>query len=235
MNTTVEALKNTYVELGGSLSDTYEDIAGGIAVSDYVVIPDVINAIAQIAGTTIELPAVSSTDNGDVLMVSGGKWAKGDMPNELPTVSGDDNGDVLTVVEGAWSKAEVPKELPTVSGADDGSVLKVVSGAWAKVAPSGQEIQKATITVTTSSGCAVLNNNNINGATIVGAIVTSQPTGVLDTDSLIVVPSYQFGSGGSITPTLCIATWGIDSYVQLTPIADQQVTIDVYYIAANDD
>lgn len=180
MNTTVEALKNTYVELGGKLTDTYAAIAGGIPVSDYVVIPDVINAIGQIAGTTIELPAVS--------------------------------------------------------GADDGSVLGVVSGKWAKVAPSGKEIQKATYTVTTTDGYAALNNKNIDGATIVGAIVTSQPTGVSNNQTITVVPSYQFGSGTSAVPTLSFATWAKSGdYVQLTPIADQDVTVDVYYILANDD
>ena len=47
MNTTVEALKGLYVVLGGQLTDTYADIAGGIAVSDYVLIPDCIQAITQ--------------------------------------------------------------------------------------------------------------------------------------------------------------------------------------------
>ena len=136
MNTTVEALKNAYVELGGSLTDTYSAIAGGIPVSDYVVIPDVINAIAQIAGTTIDLPAVSNTDNGDVLIVADGKWAKGDMPTELPAVSGADDGDVLTVVSGSWAKAAVPTELPAVTAEDDGSVLTVVGGEWVAVAPT---------------------------------------------------------------------------------------------------
>ena len=31
------------------------------------------------------LPSVSSTDNGKILKVSGGKWAKGDESVELPT------------------------------------------------------------------------------------------------------------------------------------------------------
>lgn len=59
MNTTVIALQNLYVALGGSLTDTYEDIADGIAVSNYVVIPDVINAIAQLKATE----SVATTDD----------------------------------------------------------------------------------------------------------------------------------------------------------------------------
>lgn len=81
MNTTVKSLQDVYVALGGELTDTYEDIDGGVAVSDYTTIPDVIEAIAQIAGSSIELPAVSAADNGDILRVVNGKWAKDTVPS----------------------------------------------------------------------------------------------------------------------------------------------------------
>lgn len=55
----------------------------------------------------------------------------------LPAVTSDDNGDVLTVVEGNWSKADIPSQLPTVTTTDNGDVLTVVEGAWAKAVPSG--------------------------------------------------------------------------------------------------
>jgi len=78
--TTVEALKGLYVVLGGQLTDTYADIAGGIAVSDYVLIPDCIQAITQVVttATKAELPAVTSDDNGSVLKVVAGEWAVGE-------------------------------------------------------------------------------------------------------------------------------------------------------------
>ena len=57
--------------------------------------------------------------------------------SELPTVSTTDNGDVLKVVSGKWAKGEESKELPAVSSTDNGNVLTVVEGAWAKSAPSG--------------------------------------------------------------------------------------------------
>ena len=76
MNTTVEALKSLYVALGGQLTDTYDSIAGGIAVSDYVLIPDAIKAISQVV-TGAELPAVTAEDNGKVLKVVDGEWAVG--------------------------------------------------------------------------------------------------------------------------------------------------------------
>lgn len=80
MMTTVEALKALYVALGGQLTDTYDSVAGGIAVSDYVLIPDCIQAITQVVttATKAELPAVTSDDNGSVLKVVDGEWAVGE-------------------------------------------------------------------------------------------------------------------------------------------------------------
>lgn len=82
----VEALKTLYVALGGQLTDTYSDIAGGVAVSDYATNPDVILAIAKKAASvkeaaeTKELPTVTSTDNNKVLTVVSGKWQKANLP-----------------------------------------------------------------------------------------------------------------------------------------------------------
>lgn len=82
MDSNIVALQGLYVALGGSLTDTYEGIANGAPVSDYTVKPDVINAIAQIVGTAIaaELPKVTASDNGKVLTVVSGKWAKASLP-----------------------------------------------------------------------------------------------------------------------------------------------------------
>lgn len=102
--TNVEALRVLYVALGGSLTDTYEGIADGAAVSDYTTSSEVICAIAEIAASAgIELPKVTSADNGDVLTVKSGKWAKGEIPAELPSVSATDNGSVLKVIDGVWA------------------------------------------------------------------------------------------------------------------------------------
>lgn len=74
MDTTVDALKNLYVALGGSADD----------VVNIVLIPDMINAITTVAAsvktaaTTAELPAVTTANNGKVLKVVSGKWAIGD-------------------------------------------------------------------------------------------------------------------------------------------------------------
>ena len=82
----VEALKALYVALGGQLTDTYADIAGGVAVSNYATNPDVILAIAKVAASvkeaanTKELPTVTSSDNNKVLTVVSGKWQKANLP-----------------------------------------------------------------------------------------------------------------------------------------------------------
>lgn len=77
----IEALKALYVAFGGKLTDTYETIADGVAVSNYTYTPDMIQALAKVApSSSIELPKVTSSDNGKVLTVVSGKWAKADLP-----------------------------------------------------------------------------------------------------------------------------------------------------------
>lgn len=95
MDTTVDALKALYAALGGTAAD----------VQNITLIPDMINAIATFvaAGGAAELPSVKSADNGKLLTVVSGKWAKAAAPTELPAVSATDNGKVLKVVDGAWA------------------------------------------------------------------------------------------------------------------------------------
>lgn len=94
MITSIEALKGLYVALGGELSD----------VASLNKIPDMLEAISTVASAAAsELPAVKAADNGKVLTVVDGKWAKADLPAVLPAVTADDNGKVLKVVEGVWA------------------------------------------------------------------------------------------------------------------------------------
>lgn len=62
---TIQALQALYLKLGGSLADTYNDIAGGVAVGEYVLIPDMIAACAKIAESGT-LPVANSTTLGGV-------------------------------------------------------------------------------------------------------------------------------------------------------------------------
>lgn len=48
---------------------------------------------------------------------------------ELPVVTSDDNGDVLAVVNGAWAKSPAPSSLPPYTSADKGKVLTVGEGS----------------------------------------------------------------------------------------------------------
>lgn len=76
MDTTIIALQNLYVALGGTAAD----------VANVTLIPDMINAIATQAATVTaaanakELPSVTAADNDKVLTVVSGKWAKADLP-----------------------------------------------------------------------------------------------------------------------------------------------------------
>jgi len=72
MDTTVDALKNLYVALGGTAAD----------VANITLIPDMINALATVAATATapELPKVTSSNNGQVLTVDGGKWKAKALP-----------------------------------------------------------------------------------------------------------------------------------------------------------
>ena len=69
--TTVDALKDVYVELGGNIAD----------VKDMQTDAEVIEALKALVGSTIELPPVTSEDNGDFLRVVNGAWAKDTVPS----------------------------------------------------------------------------------------------------------------------------------------------------------
>lgn len=95
--------------------------------------------LAKIAGRDVDIstmtPPVAINLKEELLMDIADRLDSA--ASELPEVSATDNGDVLKVVSGKWAKGEESKELPAVSSTDNGNVLAVVEGAWAKSAPSG--------------------------------------------------------------------------------------------------
>lgn len=70
--TNVQALKEVYVALGGS-ADDFNAITNDHAI--HLIATVIAAAIAP------ELPAVTSSNNGQVLTVKSGKWAAADLPS----------------------------------------------------------------------------------------------------------------------------------------------------------
>lgn len=54
-------------------------------------------------GIPHEIPAVSATNNGQILKVDNGAWIVGAAPTGVPNVSATDNGKILQVHNGAWA------------------------------------------------------------------------------------------------------------------------------------
>lgn len=99
MKTNLEALKAVYVKNGGSLTDTYEDIAGGAPVSAYKTLKDAIAALSKLTlgGGGSGLPDVTAADNGKTLQVEEGEWTVKDADYIRTTVFFSGNATVVDV------------------------------------------------------------------------------------------------------------------------------------------
>lgn len=96
LTTNIEALRGLYVALGGDVAD----------VADITTLPEMLEKISTVASAAAsELPPVTATDNGDVMTVVSGKWAKATPASELPSVGAFDIGKMLTVDNNKkWAK-----------------------------------------------------------------------------------------------------------------------------------
>lgn len=134
MSTITDSLKNFYKKLGGSLSNlgpnsTSADIVDAMAEvytdkeGTYVEVTEEVTEGTKIATiktnnedhdiyAPVELPAVTSADEGKVLSVDeNGDWIADDVPSELPAVTSSDEGKVLTVdSNGDWSAATISSD-----------------------------------------------------------------------------------------------------------------------------
>lgn len=121
MNTTVKALKDYYVEQGGQLAD----------VADITTIPDTIDAITALGGSGSSLPEVTAEDNGDILGVVEGKWAKTTSKSAFVTVNATLNETTVTLDDGV-TVADVKALVDAV--VDAGGNVRI------KLSPSDSEL-----------------------------------------------------------------------------------------------
>ena len=123
MKTNLEALKAVYVKNGGSLTDTYEDIAGGAPVSAYKTLKDAIAALSKLTlGGGSGLPDVTAEDNGKTVYVDNGEWEVG--YSEIPNVALSTNATVLDLSSGTdFIKKLIPFSISFGSGSNDNKYL----------------------------------------------------------------------------------------------------------------
>lgn len=131
--TTIKSLKDMYVKLGGSLTDTYADIAGGKAVGTYATIPEMIQACTKKAGSGGSgLPDYTAADNGKFLGVVEGEatWAEAGGGEEPFVVT-------FTVNPEGFVIGGVDKTYAEVAAADEAG--KRIVGVF-KATIEGQEV-----------------------------------------------------------------------------------------------
>ena len=94
MKTNVEALKALYLKLGGSLTDTYSDIAGGIPVGEYDLISDCILACAKKGGGGSITIDTNPTEGSANAVSSGGVYTA--LSGKQATLTFDDEPTMLS-------------------------------------------------------------------------------------------------------------------------------------------
>lgn len=75
--TNAQALAAVYVALGGSAGDV-----AGLTNAEIIAKIATVAAAVKTAADTKELPTVTSSNNGQVLTVDGGKWKAKDLPTQ---------------------------------------------------------------------------------------------------------------------------------------------------------
>lgn len=100
LKTNIEALRGLYVALGGDVAD----------VADITTLPEMLMQISTVAAAAAsELPPVEAADNGDVLTVVNGKWAKA-------APAGGDNLFVITRTGNSFDKTASEVKAALESG-----------------------------------------------------------------------------------------------------------------------
>lgn len=176
---TIEALKALYVSLGGALTDIYENIAGGIAVSNYVIIPDIIAAIAGFIGikeTGVQPEKGSATLFGtkvsamqsDVTVADGAitgtlKFIQGGIAPG--TLSGDGNFLALKFVDNNNADSIKVGLVPSASGMGLVELDSDMNGVF-KISGEVEGVQQVFKVVTTVNGVAKTQIFDLSGLTL---------------------------------------------------------------------
>ena len=116
MKTNVESLKALYLKLGGALTDTYTDIAGGIPVGEYDLISDCILACAKKGGGGVTIDE-NPTEGSENAVSSGGVYTA--LSGKQATLTFDDaptedsanpvkSGGVYSALSGKANTADMP-------------------------------------------------------------------------------------------------------------------------------
>ena len=167
--------------------------------------------------------------------------------DELPAVTAADNGDVLTVVSGEWAKAAAPSGLPEVTSSNNGQVLTVVNGEWAaantKDAPVAEisytatynaKLTNPTFTITSCSMTYAEQTALFDGASVVKPVkitLTLHDTSAVDplTDIVQTYSAYLYIAevGGGVT--VC----GAVPYIEPYDYKYDMTSGDVYFTPYN--
>lgn len=141
MDTTVQALQALYVKLGGSLTDTYDNIADGATVADYATIPDMVDAIAQISKAENLINSVSNDDNGKVLTVVDGaaEFAEPDVNTFVVNYTRDGHDNVICDKTAAEIYAAYENGKTIIAQTKD-EAMPVVMHLFAIASTSGQNV-----------------------------------------------------------------------------------------------
>ena len=80
--------------------------------------------------TSITVLSAGSTPTSSLTEVNGHFHLTLGIPLEIPTVTSNNNGEILKVEDGAWIVGEAPTGVPDVTASDNGRVLQVSNGEW---------------------------------------------------------------------------------------------------------